>query len=479
MSWWRPRSVLQLVLVGFFTALAPLCVAILFTVQTLEELTSSYHAVTRQVMDITRISQEVQAEVPEMERHVRQFLALSDPELASLARSERSALLQKLAVLQGSMSPRSANIDALRAEIEGLDLRQLVSASAAIAQREDMVEINEAMDRSFVAINDYRRVLQQDVQTSMDQLLERNAVRGDAILDTLLIQLLLLACTTLTLLLFFSYWINKPVQDLTAEIHRLGTSGLSHRIEISGPQEVAALGRKLEWLRQSLHEADQQKQQFLRHVSHELKTPLASLREGADLLAEHVTGRLSQQQQEVVDIVRHNAIELQEMIENLLDYNRLPDDQLYFERIELAELIGELLDHYRISIDRKALKLSVHGAVEAWVADRYKLKTTLDNLLSNAVNYSADGGDIDIAWRAEAASLIIDVANSGEPVPEEDAELVFQPFFQSTAQRSGPLKGSGIGLSVARDCMEAQGGSLTMVTHEILPVCFRLTCPAR
>jgi two-component system sensor histidine kinase GlrK len=309
-------------------------------------------------------------------------------------------------------------------------------------------------------------------------LLRKNAAEADKLIDALVWQLSGLAFATLALLLICAYWINKPVKSLTQEIHLLGTAGLSHGIEISGPLELQALGSKLEWLRRSLHESEQQKQQFLRHISHELKTPLSSLREGADLLAERVTGHLSQQQYQIVEIVRQNGIDLQRLIENLLDYNQLPHQDLTFEDVHLQHLWQELLGNYRLSIDKKALQMELHGTVDRWVADRYKLKTTLDNLLSNAINYTPEGGRIDIVWRLEGDTLVIDVANSGEAIPVEDTERVFEPFFQSASKRNGPIKGSGIGLSVARECIEAQGGTLSMATHDSLPICFRLICCA-
>jgi two-component system, NtrC family, sensor histidine kinase GlrK len=227
-----------------------------------------------------------------------------------------------------------------------------------------------------------------------------------------------------------------------------------------------------------LHESVQQKELFLRHISHELKTPLASLREGTDLLAEHVTGRLSRQQQEIVDIVRQNGFDLQRLIENLIDYNQMPNKKLNPEEIRLKELWDELLSQYRLSLSRKDLQLTSGGSVDCWVADRSKLRTTLDNLLSNAVNYTPEGGRIELVWYEKYTTLVMEVANSGDAIPPEDEIRVFEPFFQSVAKRTGPIKGSGIGLSVARECMEAQGGSLSLVPHEELPVCFRLVCPA-
>ena len=477
MKFWQPGSVLQLVLVSFFVALAPLVVAILYTVQTLGDLAEKNQAVTQQVVEITRLGQEIQRDVLELERRARQFLALADPELAELFGKEREALSQKLRTLQGQVRTESPDVEGLLQSLEELNLE-----SPRVREPEDVADADSPparrLEQAFSLINLQAGASQKWLLNSLDQLLATSAAEAEAAVDTLVLQVSLLALITLALLLFFAYWINRPVQDLIEEIDLLEKSGLSHPIEISGPQELQALGTKLEWLRRKLHESEQQKEQFLRHISHELKTPLASLREGADLLAEHVAGRLSQQQQEIVDIVRQNGIDLQRLIENLIDYNQLPEQAASIERFSIDTLWEDLLAHYRLSISKKDLQLTLTGEVDYWRADRYRLGTTLDNLLSNAVNYTPEGGQIDIRWQEKHASLIIDVANSGLPIPEQDAERVFEPFFQSEAKRTGPIKGSGIGLSVARDCIEAQGGTLTLVPHKSLPVCFRVSCPA-
>src|SRR5210317_1736092 len=100
MSFWQPRSVLQLVLVSFFAALAPLGVAMLFTVQTLGELTDKDREVTRLVVEVSRLEQEIQRDVLELERRARQYLALGEPELAQLFETERAILADKLGTLQ-------------------------------------------------------------------------------------------------------------------------------------------------------------------------------------------------------------------------------------------------------------------------------------------------------------------------------------------------------------------------------------------
>lgn len=477
MSLWQPRSLQQLVLVSFFVALAPLCLAILFTVDTLGELSEKNRQVTHTVVDATRLGQEIQRDVLELERRARQYLALADIELAQLFERERHIVSDKLVALQESMPSTSPDIGGLRGSLARLSLpTPLITGENTTA--EGATQQEDRLDHDFSVISEQSRAVRTWLDSSVDQLVRRNAVEAQSLIDNLILQLSLLAAATLALLSLLAFWINKPVRDLTKEIHQLGTTGLSHSIEISGPLELQALGSELEWLRKSLHESEQQKEQFLRHISHELKTPLSSLREGADLLADQVTGRMSQQQLEIVDIVRRNSIELQRLIENLLDYNRLPAQALSREEFNMDTLWRELLANYRLSIDKKALRLNIKGEVETWVADRDKLKTSLDNLLSNAINYTPEGGNIDIVWRADGDDLVIDVANSGDPIPTEDADRVFQPFFQSEAKRIGPIKGSGIGLSVAREYIEAQGGTLVLHTHPRLPICFRLTCPA-
>ena len=478
MAFWRPRSVLQLVFFGFFAALAPLGVAIVFTVQTLDELADNSRQATQLVVEVTRLGQQIQNNVLELERRAGQYFALADPELADLFEREREALSQDLLALQYRVPSDSQDVEGLLASLGRLTLTNNSSSEAGSQGNAERPAPMARMKQAFDLIGEQAAAVQTWLQASVDRLLQQNSRDADDLIYQLELQLALLAGATVALLLFFTYWINKPVRDLTHEIHALGTEGLSHNIEISGPQEMRDLGEKLEWLRQQLHESEQQKQQFLRHMSHELKTPLSSLREGADLLAEHVTGHLSRQQQEIVEIVRENGIELQRLIENLIDYNQLPRQELTIETFSMEELIRELLAHYRISLDNRAQTLELQGSVDSWTADRYKLRTAMDNLLSNAVNYTPEGGRIEVVWRERDATLVVDVANSGEPIPEKDAERVFEPFVQSAAKRTGPIKGSGIGLSVARECMEVQGGSLSLVKHRELPVCFRLVCPA-
>ena len=169
---------------------------------------------------------------------------------------------------------------------------------------------------------------------------------------------------------------------------------------------------------------------------------------------------------------------MQRLIENLLDYNQLPHQGIFPEAIELDVLVASLLKNYHISVESKVLNVSHHWSVTEWFADRNKLKIALDNVISNAVNYTPENGSIVLEAREEKGKLIIDIANSGMAIQEREEAHLFEPFYQGSSVRHGPIKGSGLGLSVAQECMQAQGGSLALEKHLLLAVCFRLICPS-
>src|SRR5439155_770794 len=115
-------------------------------------------------------------------------------------------------------------------------------------------------------------------------------------------------------------YISRPIAEIDAAIRQLGGADFSRPIAVRGPADLRYLGRRLDWLRRRLDEFETQKNRFLRHVSHELKTPLTALREGAELLHDEVAGPLAPPQHQVVSIMRDNSVKLQRLIEELLDY---------------------------------------------------------------------------------------------------------------------------------------------------------------
>jgi two-component system sensor histidine kinase GlrK len=134
-------------------------------------------------------------------------------------------------------------------------------------------------------------------------------------------QTLLLVPMTLAVVGLFTYLFGRPIRAIDRAISELGRGTFSRPISISGPADLERLAAQLEWLRGRLLDLAQEKNRFLRHMSHELKTPLANIREGTELLMDGAVGELQSAQREVTAILRDNGMKLQRLIENLLSFS--------------------------------------------------------------------------------------------------------------------------------------------------------------
>ncbi len=146
-------------------------------------------------------------------------------------------------------------------------------------------------------------------------------------------------------MLLFTRMIIGPVKGIERMINQLGAGkSLDDAALFTGPRELRSVGKRIIWLSERLAWLESQRHQFLRHLSHELKTPLASMREGTELLADRVAGPLTSEQQEIVEILDNSSRNLQKLIEQLLDYNRKQaDGPVAREAVDLVELVENVV----------------------------------------------------------------------------------------------------------------------------------------
>src|SRR5437773_165813 len=156
----------------------------------------------------------------------------------------------------------------------------------------------------------------------VDREVERLRFNAEHVQRSLILLVIFSTAVALSIALALTRYISRPIAEIDAAIRQLGGADFSRPIAVRGPADLRYLGRRLDWLRRRLDEFETQKNRFLRHVSHELKTPLTALREGAELLHDQVAGPLTPTQAQVVSIMRDNSVKLQRLIEELLDYQR-------------------------------------------------------------------------------------------------------------------------------------------------------------
>jgi two-component system sensor histidine kinase GlrK len=290
----------------------------------------------------------------------------------------------------------------------------------------------------------------------------------------------LLLPLTAAAILLFSLRVGRPLRQIDRAISELGSGALHRPIGIRGPADLEKLGRQLEWLRLRLLELAQERSRFLRHMSHELKTPLANIREGTELLMDGAVGELQTGQREVTGILRENGLRLQRMIENLLSFSAWQTSSVGLEVTEfrLRPLVKQIIENQQLALLSQRVRLDVNVDDVSIAADRGKVRLIMENLLSNAIKYTPRSGTIHIRARATDNDLVLEVADSGPGIPPEERSQVFEAFYTGKAP-AGHIKGTGIGLSVVMEFVTAHGGQIEIIEGEWAGAHFRIRMPLK
>ncbi len=449
----------QLLLVAFLLIAALLSVASLRELYLLEGLLAQSSEGARQAVAHTADAQVLAERTVAMERAARQYLVLEDPTLKQRfddAARDAAGALSRLADdrIPASLAQQWHAATALvKAQLRGPDVAMRTrEVSISVAFRE-LDGINASIaEQVRLAAEARNRVLMGELESGRAEL-------GRQILATIVV--------TIVLALLFGVWLARPLKRLEEAVVQLGENRLDQPIDIRGPTDVRLLGRRLEWLRLRLAELDSDKSRFLRHVSHELKTPLSALREGVALLEDGVTGALSASQREVARILRQNTSVLQGQIEDLLRFNAAAFEarRLVRRRTELTALVRELLDQQRLQWRARHLQVEVDGE-PLWVeVDADKLGVALGNVLSNAIRFSPPGATIRFSVARLPGRACIDIVDEGPGVATADRARVFEPFYRGERQPSDAARGSGIGLSIVHEYITAHGGQVELLDN--------------
>jgi two-component system sensor histidine kinase GlrK len=484
-AFFYPRSFLGLLLAGFTLVILPLVGALAYSAWNTERLAGKSRTAVFNASQAARASRSLIDRIAAIERVAQQMALLNDAELANdYARVHRS--FKQLADEIAQLPLDEAQSMALNTTIEHeQQLYELLTegGNARLRPKIDAQAVNGRIDalidsaRDVLAINN--RVVDREV--------ERLRVSAEHVQRNIILLLIFSTAVALAIALALTRYIARPIIEIDSAIRQLGGADFSQPIAVRGPEDLRYLGRRLDWLRRRLDEFETQKNRFLRHVSHELKTPLTALREGAELLNDQVAGPLAPAQRQVVGIMRDNSVKLQRLIEELLDYQRAlhAAASLEVKPVMLAHLVQEAVQAHELAAQAKDLRLVVEAQAAMVEADPEKLRSIIDNLVSNAVKFTPSGGVITVSAHVgegkAAGEAIIEVQDTGPGVPVEERESIFNLFFRGRTKADGSqvrVKGSGLGLAIARELVEAHGGQIAVVAggtggH------FRVTLPRR
>jgi two-component system sensor histidine kinase GlrK len=472
---YRPKSFLKLVLIGLVLIALPLVVAFATATIYVNQLAEQSQLAVSYAVQVTQDSRMLVEQLLAMERNARQFQVLGD-----------QALLQAYAATHQKYQHTIENMSQLP-----LDDYRRNQLKILIEKERDVFHIlqNNPPDsvKSKRAILEFASltVLAKSVLAKSDTLIDREtrhtqriALRGRRVLVWL--ALAMIPGTAIFAAIFIRL-ISRPIKQIDQAIRRLGTGDFSSTMTVSGPRDLEYLGERLDWLRLRLIELEEEKRKFLRHVSHELKTPLTAIREGAELLSEKVVGPLNDHQHEIAYILQHKSKHLQKLIEDLLHFSMAQERNAALEirPVPLNRLIEDVTADHKPVIMAKKINLELDSSEIYVLGDDEKLRTVIDNLLSNAVKYSPDGGKICISLSRDYENAILDVIDSGPGIDEIDRNKVFDPFYQGKIEHDSSVKGNGIGLSIAREYVIAHNGNIEIIDDLPQGSHFRVILPVK
>ncbi|MFO6419841.1 ATP-binding protein [Hylemonella sp. W303a] len=489
--------------------------AAISAVFTLGRLMNEHGEGASRALRLNAATQTLAAHTTAMERAARQSLILNDEPLRLRHAEESRAASDTLALLLNDAAQSRASDDETQRRATDSAFEQLNAAAEQWRAQHDRIRalmaqggsakdtpagraqaLRQALTRERAVARAFRDMdlLTQQLGQRVQQLITKNSealrerlARSQRNLGGLVSVAVGL---TLALAVGLGLWLARPLRQIEKAIVGLGENRLDHPIAIRGPSDVRQLGLQLDWLRLRLMELDADKARFLRHVSHELKTPLAALREGVALLEDGVTGPLNERQQEVARILHQNAQTLQQRIEALLRFNAAAFEARQLKRrpVDLQALVNAQIEAQRLQWRGRNLAVKVRvgepgasldsprpsastlpnlPALPTLQLDEEKMGIALANLLSNAIRFSPPGGVIEFNLHLQPGWVVLDIGDQGPGVAEADRARIFEPFYrgqrQPELQAPHALHGSGIGLSIVREYIEAHGGRITLL----------------
>jgi two-component system sensor histidine kinase GlrK len=454
----------------------PLLIAVVWALISLDRLAAHSEQLIVSGVTAAENNRALAQQVASFERLARQYLVLRTEDSRSLVHQDLESIRETV----DRIMPLAELADAT-------DLARSIPERAARivdSLSQEMVSENDGQDAiaEFATIRqDVTRlsaILSTHIELELQGLQEsiRRAQRVSAWQTAALVP------GTVVIVLFFTLLVAKPIRQIDGAINQLGQSGFSKPIEVKGPTDLERLGRQLEWLRVRLLELAQEKNRFLRHMSHELKTPLANIREGTELLLDGTVGELDAPQREVTDILRQNGLKLQRLIENLLSFSawQTKNEVLSLSQFSLRSLIISVAKAQRLALKSAQIQLRLQVEDCAITADRDKMRTVLDNLLSNAIKFTPRGGSITIRANSQPGSCVLEFADTGPGIPEDEGPRIFDAFFQGKQKQGGHIAGTGIGLSVVLECVQAHDGVIELVDSDEFPGAhFRIRIPQK
>ena len=258
--------------------------------------------------------------------------------------------------------------------------------------------------------------------------------------------------------------VTRPVAELSAGIERMSKGDYSHRVHVPGKGEMAQLAAAFNQMSEQVHNLDEARNQFVSNASHELKTPLATIK----ILVESMLYQDDmppELRQEFLTDINREIDRLSSVVGDLLTLVHIDSHKLRLRRemMVFAETVRESVKRLQPLAKKRGQEISVEITDPCEMfADPGKLAQVCYNIIENAIKYTPDGGKITVRLRRMGRDAVLDISDTGVGIPEEDLAHVFDRFYRVDKARSRDTGGTGLGLSIVQQIVRLHAGSVTV-----------------
>ncbi|MDI6753350.1 MAG: ATP-binding protein [Thermodesulfobacteriota bacterium] len=321
-------------------------------------------------------------------------------------------------------------------------------------------EKEKAVDQMLEAL---KKLAADSRQNTFDKIKKLGEVGAEARRGAIFMAIMALL-GVLTISFFITRSITRPISVLIDKTREIAKGVFKCDLHLSSPPEIKELSQAVNFMCDQLRAMDQMKADFFSMISHEMRTPLTSIKVGTGMLLLGSEREITKEQKEILDIISRESQRLIDLVNSILDLSKMEAGMMvfHFNPTDIRLLINQTI----AEIKPLALGANVRLHMESPQSlplirmDRERILQVLRNFMGNAVKFTPRGGQVIISAVSKEGMLEVCVKDTGPGIPKENLTIIFEKFQQAPLQRSNMMRGSGLGLAIAKHVITAHGGKV-------------------
>ncbi|MBI1984943.1 MAG: HAMP domain-containing histidine kinase [Candidatus Wildermuthbacteria bacterium] len=305
--------------------------------------------------------------------------------------------------------------------------------------------------------------------------------------------LTIIAIINMEAVLFFVFLITRgvlrPLEKIRAVIKKVGEGDFAVRVVLATNKELREFAdsindmiSRLQTAKKREEEVEKLKTEFVSLAAHQLRTPLSQVKWTIQLLGDQDLGKLTKEQQEIIKKMGVSNEKMIQLVNDLLNVARIEEGRYLFQPsdVQLEEVVSEVVQSYKEVAERKKIQLVSELPPERLkkiTADKEKIQLAVQNLIDNALRYTKEKGVVSVRVLSNGREAEVSVQDNGIGIPEDQKQRVFERFFRARNAKMVETQGTGLGLYLAKNIMEAHGGRMWFESEESKGTTFHLSVP--